>query len=337
MSEAIFFPTAAEILEIQREVTPRLTANRPIFTEMPMVDVDSDELVWEIRDNIRGLQRPRGIDGQPQSIKSLGANQYSFKPGYYGEFAVITEFEMLKRRKVGTFGSRIDLTDLVMERQEQLLVRRLDRIEWIAWQLVRTGKFYVPADTGYVHKDAFEIETYASDTPWTNQSSSTPLADLREIRLKQRGTGSSFGAGSKIYVNQKTMDALLANTNATDLGGKRTGGLANVLSPNDLNTVLVGEGLPTFVVYDEGYFDETGVWVTWIADGEGVLFGRRPAGQTLGEYRMTVNILNDGRPGAYTGLVDKRAEKKPFVEVHDGHNGGPIIYYPSAVVTCSFF
>jgi hypothetical protein len=172
---------------------------------------------------------------------------------------------------------------------------------------------------------------------WTDQANSTPLADLREIRLKQRGTGSSFGAGSKMYVNQKTMDALLANTNQTDIGGKRTAGLATVLSPDQLNNVLVGEGLPTFVVYDDGYFDDDGTYKLWIEDGEGVLFGRRPAGQTLGEYRMTINILNDGKPGAYTGVIDKRGEKKPFVEVHDGHNGGPIVYYPKAVVKCSFF
>ncbi len=41
-------------------------------------------------------------------------------------------------------------------------------------------------------------------------------------------------------------------------------------------------------------------------------------------------------PGPYTLVIDRREDEVPRqIQVHDGHNGGPVIYYPSGVVVLS--
>ena len=49
---------------------------------------------------------------------------------------------------------------------------------------------------------------------------------------------------------------------------------------------------------------------------------------------MTRNANNAGAsPGMYVKVVDKGEDEVPRqIEVHLGFNGGPAVYYPSAVV-----
>jgi hypothetical protein len=47
---------------------------------------------------------------------------------------------------------------------------------------------------------------------------------------------------------------------------------------------------------------------------------------------MTRNANNPGAaPGAYQKVVDNTDDVPRTVIVHDGHNGGPVVYYPSAI------
>jgi hypothetical protein len=52
---------------------------------------------------------------------------------------------------------------------------------------------------------------------------------------------------------------------------------------------------------------------------------------------MTRNANNpDLAPGPYMRVIDTGEIVIPrSIEVHDGHNGGPVIYFPSAVVVMS--
>jgi hypothetical protein len=63
-----------------------------------------------------------------------------------------------------------------------------------------------------------------------------------------------------------------------------------------------------------------------------VVIGNRRDGQPIGEYRMTRNANNPGAaPGPYMKIVDDPDEVPRTVAVHDGHSGGPVVYYPSAI------
>jgi hypothetical protein len=52
---------------------------------------------------------------------------------------------------------------------------------------------------------------------------------------------------------------------------------------------------------------------------------------------MTRNVNNaNSAPGPYTKVIDRGELQVPrTIEVHDGHNGGPAIFYPSAVIKLS--
>lgn len=333
------YPTNAELREIERTKLPRLTANRPAFDIMPMVDLDAATLLWEQKDNITGLQQPRGLGGPPPKVQNLGAKEWGVKPGYYGEFVRLDETQLTLRRPYGQFNGGIKIDDLVMEAQDQLLQRRLDRIEYIIWTVLVTGTFSALGLAGQVMAtESYTLQTFTAGVPWATVATATPLQNLRDLQLLSRGYSVDFGAAAKLYVNRTTANNLLKNTNAADLYGRRMTGLSTANSLKDVNELITGEALPNIVIYDEGYIDDTGTFQLFIPNAKGVLIGRRTSGVVIGNYQMTRNANNiDLAPGAYTKVIDSLQNSENAVprtiDVHDGHNGGPAVFYPNAVVS----
>lgn len=328
------YPSNRELREIEQELLPRLMENRLGFEVMPMREVDAALLEWEQEDNWTGLQQLRGLGGEPPRVKKVGGKKYQAQPGVYGEFDVIDEVELTLRRQYGTAGTPVNISDLVSRSQTRLLQRRLDRIEYIIWSLLAAGTFSVASETGVVHTDAYSLQTANAAVAWGTFATAKPLADYRSIQLLGRGKSVSFGADAKAIMNRVTANKLLANTNANDLAGKRTQGLGSLLSLPEVNMLLTGEGLPNIVVYDEGYLNDAGTFVPYIADDKVIVVGRRPGGRPVAEYALTRNANNpDLGPGPYTKIVDNVDRDAPReIAVHDGHNGGPQFYFPSAVV-----
>jgi hypothetical protein len=329
-------PTSATIELIAQDKMPALMQNRPIFQIFPVRTKDESMLIWEQKDNYTGLQAVRGMNGAASRVKKTGGKRYSMRPGHYGEFEPLDEEEMERRRPYGTFGQAIDLTDLVMDAQDKLLQRRLDRIELIGWTLLGQGIFSVLTPQGTViHTDTFPIQTFTANPLWTNPTTSHPLADFRQMRTLHRGHSVAFDASSTVYANQTTVNTMLANTNANDLGGRRSTGLETINNLQDLNRLLTRDNLPAIVEYDEGYIDDSNTFQLFIQNYTLIVTGKRPAGQVLGEYRMTRNVNNVNlAPGPYMKVIDKGEVQVPReIEIHDGHNGGPVIFYPSGVVT----
>lgn len=332
------YPSAAEIQQIAQDKMPRLTQDRPIFDIFPVRSVNESLLIWEQLDNFKGLQSVRGLSGQPARVTPVNLRQYQMQPGVYGEFIPINELELTTRRVAGTFGSPIDITDLVLEKQDQLLNRRLDRIEYIGWTLLATGTFSVSAPNGGVlHTDTFSIQTYSAGVGWSTSATSTPLADFSAVQLLSRGHSVDFGASATAFMNRATFNYLRSNTNSADLYGRRTQGLGTFNNLQGINQLLMGDDLPKVVVYDQGYLDDSGTFQPFIPANKVVVVGKRPAGQPIAEYRMTRNANNpDLAPGPYMRVIDTGEISIPrAIEVHDGHNGGPVIFFPSAVVVMS--
>jgi hypothetical protein len=83
---------------------------------------------------------------------------------------------------------------------------------------------------------------------------------------------------------------------------------------------------------DDGYFDDNGTFQLFIPNGKVVVIGLRPNGRPAGAYRMTYNVTNNGG-GSYMFVDDSRGEDvPPQIVVQRGHNGGPVIWFPSAIV-----
>lgn len=328
------YPSNAELREIEQSKLPLLAAEDPIFEIMPIEEVDAAVLMWEQSDNYQGLQQVRGYNGKPPRVKKVGAKRYIMEPGVYGEHDVIDELELTQRRNLGSFNQPINIADLVMKKQDYLLGRRYDRIRWIGWTLVTTGTFAVAGPNGsIIHTDQYSIQSYTALVAWSTVATATPLQNFRDVKLLARGKSVNFGAQSSCFMNQTTFNRMIANTNAADLYGKRTDGLSNVLSLAQVNAVLAGEDLPTIRIYDEGYEDESGNFQLFIPDGKAVVVGRRKSGARIAEYQMTRNAQNPNlEPGAYMDVVDDPRVKPRAIEIHDGHNGGPALFHPSAIV-----
>ena len=329
------FPSNRRLTEVAQEKMIRLQEGRLGFQIMPMVDADAALVEWEQQDNYTGLQHLRGINGEPTRVNLVGDRKYSMQPGYYGEFKRLDEKELTQRRQLGDPLAPISVTDLVMRAQDHLLQRRLDRVEYIIWQLVSSGQFVVAGDGGLVHTDAYALQTFASSVPWSTVATATPLADMRAVQLLHRGRSVNLGAQAQAVMNRTTFNTLLGNQNDADLKGSYSAQLAStVLSQNAINVVLASQDLPQIVIYDEGYLDENGDFQLFIPNDTVIVVGQRPAGQRVGEYLMTRNANNAGMaPGPYMKVFDHGNTTVPrCIDVHDGHNGGPAIYYPSAIV-----
>jgi hypothetical protein len=329
------YPSSAELMTIAQDYMPRLQQNRPIFDMLPTRSVDAHLLMWEQRDNYIGLQQVRGLDGQASRVKKTGIKRYEMRPGVYGEYEDIDEQELTARRQFGSFGTPIDISDLVVQAQIKLLERRLNRIENIGWNLLTTGTFSVPGPDGAIlHTDSFTLQTFSSAVHWSTAATATPLADFRAVKILHRGHSVSFGATATAWMNQTTFNNLIMNNNSNDLFGRRTAGLATINNQNELNKILAGDDLPQIGIYDEGYFDDTNTFQLYIPNNVVVVEGKRPAGQVLGEYRFTRNANNPGlSPGPYMKVIDTGEYQVPrTLQVHDGHNGGPVLYYGSGWV-----
>jgi hypothetical protein len=333
---AFVFPTSAELRAIEQEKLPRLMANRPIFDIFPARDVDDHLLVWEQMDNYLGLQQVRGLDGAFPRVKKVGAKRYIMEPGVYGEFIDLDELELTRRRTLGSYADPVSLDDLVTGAQDQLLQRRLDRIELIVWTLLATGTFSVAGPTAaVVHSDTYTVQTSTPGITWATSATAVPLANFRTVQLLGPARGADFGAGAEAWMNRTTFNSLITNTNAADLGGRYTVLMNTLRSEASVNTILTGEGLPTIRVYDEGYFTDAGSFTRFIPNNKVVVIGRRPNGAKVGEYRFTRNANNPNMaPGIYTDVIDSLTRGVPprRIDVYDSHNGGPVIYFPGAIV-----
>lgn len=338
MSQYVFTQSAA-LQVILQDKLPVLTMDDPVFTDiMPIDRIDASMVVWEQKDNWQGLLSPRGYDGGFGRVQREGVNQYKVQPGAYGDQKAISEEYMTVGREIGTWGQGIDITRAQMEDQDHLLSLAIDRMRKIAWDLVLTGTYSVLGSTGAVlATDTFSIQSFTALTSWSDHANSTPLADMRSMKLKARGHAVRFDRRSKLYLNTAWVNHLLANTNVNDLGGKRAvnaGGQIQPLALSDVNKILADQDLPQIVEYDEGYLDSTGTFQLFIPDGKGALVGARKTGEPVSKFWMTRNANNVaiGR-GATELYTDFEFKKNPIRGITSlGFNGAPAIYFPSAIV-----
>jgi hypothetical protein len=334
------YPTTRELQAIGPAKVARLTQDRVGFQIMPKRPVNAGAIQWTQQDNYFGLQQLRGLDGAPTHVKRVGAKSFVYEPGIYGEFQHITETELTMRAGSVMSDAPVDVGDLVLASQDQLMGRELDRQELVIWTMLTTGVISVLLPSGEIGFTAtFPLATYdASD--WATETTATPLADFRAMRIANVGKGANFGAGARGYANSTTLANMLNNTNAADLGGKRLANDQTVQSVSQANAILAASDAPTLVEYDEGYYNDSNVFTRYIPDNYVVVIGQRPGGAKIGEYIMTRNAQNPGfAPGSYEFVVDKtgnapdgQRQVPANITIHRGHNGGIVIYFPGSIV-----
>lgn len=335
------YPTTRELKQINPVKIQDATRTRPTFEIFPVVESDLWTLEWTQKDNWRGFQQLRGLNGEPSHVNMVGERSFSAQPGVFGEFMTVDEKMMTLRAQQVPSGLPVDITTLVTERQDYLNLRELDLIEYIHWRALLDGQFTFLGPTGAIYADRFPVQT-ATFSDWSVLATATPILDLLGLKPLQNGASVAFDSGAQIFINSVTLSYLLRNQNPLDLGGQlaiATGGIKPNKSISEVNTLLQGFNLPTIVEYNEGYFRESdGVFVNWIPNDVLSIVGRRTNGDRLGEYRMVRNANNANMAaGRYEAVIDYLGRRIPRkIEVHRGHNGGLVIYYGSAMIraTC---
>jgi hypothetical protein len=338
MPLTITYPTSAEMDRIDQNLLPVLVQNNPIFDLFPIEETRSHEVIWEQRDDYFGLMQIRGFSGDPPSVPPTGFARYRKMPSAFGEFDAIDELEITARAAPGTFNVPITIDDLVMERQQKLMTRQINRMSYILWTLLTTGTYVILDVKGaVVDSDSYTPQRFTAAVTWATTATATPLADLRAVQLLHRGLSVGFDETATAFMNRKTWNSFISNTNQNDLGGRRTTGLQTIQSQGEANQLLTRDGLPNIRVYDEGYKNDSKVWVPWIPDNTVVIVGRRLNSAAIGRFMLTRNASNpDMGSRPYYRVVDKGADDSAppprKIEVHRGFNGGSVLWYPGAIV-----
>lgn len=336
------YPEVRELREIGPVLVAEETANDVLFQIMPIRNADAPLIQWTVEDDAKGLQNLRGLDGADIHVSAIGNASYLAEPGHYGDFMTITERELELRGGSVIGEATVNVSDLAAQRFRLLVTREMNRIRQIGWTLLTTGTFAVAGKGGTLsHTDTYALQTL-SGSDWSTATTSTPLADFRSVQQMGAQYGTEFNGASLAIMNRVTANRMLANTNSADLGGRRTLNGTTINSVAEVNRIVTGEDLPQIVIYDKGYRADNGTFTKFVADDKVVYVGVRSDGDTIGEYRMTRNINNpNGAPGSheyikdYAQGVNAPKETPPRIELHRGHNGGPVIYRPKSVVVAS--
>lgn len=335
------FPHAYELEEIERNLSPILTAASPLFEIMPIesAPTGADMLVWDQGDDFTGMQQWRGLNNEPPTVSRMGSKRYSAFPGVYGEKIVLREDELTRRRSISVMsgaGGVVNVADLVAQAHTQLLHRRYVLIESIGWNLLIGGSFTVAGPNGAtVYQGSYTRQQITPSVAWSTYATSTPLADMMGYRDLEDGQDVTFSAQAGAYqlMNSKTARHIFKNANASDLGGKRVSGGDTLNGPKATNDIFLDYDIPPIRIYNKGYKNAAGTWAPFIPDGKVLVVGKRLSGVRVGAYRYTINQVSlDARTGPYV-FTKVRTDLTPeVIEVHDGHNGGPILQYPGALI-----
>jgi hypothetical protein len=354
MSVNIAYPAAAEMFDIEQDLVSSGDAGRVGLQLMPKKTRVTQKVRWVQEDNYFGLQEFRGLDGRPSRVIRTGSNTYLYEAAEYGEFITITEREIRERAIPNRPEITIPIDDMVIGAQKQLYYRELDRMEYNIWTLLFSGSISLsmPGPQGPVtYTDSYSIQTFTSTVPWATSATATPLADMQTIQQLSVGHSVDFGASAKLYMNQVQANRLLNNSNASDFGGRRSQYGATLNNLAAFNSYFQGQNLPEVVIYDEGFQPKklsgpettpSSQFQKYIANGTAILVGKRKSGSPIGEMQMTMNLNAGGGAGPYAFTKDffngiNCAKDVPGkIETHHGWSGGPAIYYPSAVVACTF-
>lgn len=318
-------------LEAERQRTIDLTTAGAQI--LPLADHDTDQVMWEIRDNVNGLLFVRDEDAPLPTRAQPGVKRYGVPPGIFGEQRTVPEQQLRSKRTIGDLGAPINVDDELSMLQQDLAIQMNWTFEYIRWRLLCLGSVTVAKQDGTLVEVARldNWTTVAPAIPWTTYATAVPLQFIADRVAAYVGLGYDFGPGSKLFMNFVTLQYLFNNTNANDLFGKRQQFGATINGVADLNQVLLARGLPVIQIVEDSYLDTSGVAQRMIPDGYVVHVGNHWAnGMRAGEFVLTRNGIRPNHVGIYAnnGLLPVEPNLPYTVRAA---NGGPRLNYPNQV------
>jgi hypothetical protein len=336
MPSTLTMDGAIAVRKLAERRIPRAMEDRLGLKIFPLGTVNETKLIYERLDLWRGLQYARGVGGTFGRLKRPNVSQLQVDPGHYGDIYQITEADLESLRQIGSWTEFDTQGDHTKRATTWLTERFLDRVEKNIWDICLTGTFEAATEGGTpLMTPVFEIDAATPPTLFNNLSASTPRRWLHEqiIRLNQRGFAVDYSKAI-FACNSNTAKMILDNTNAADIGGRRLAPSVTVNSLEEVNSILLSNGIPKITCYDGVWYPEgTGGPNLFIPDGKMVLAGRRKDGEQIGQYRLTKSAFNkNSAPGEFYQVLDYRdTTGDARIDIKMGHNGGPVPLYVEAM------
>jgi hypothetical protein len=316
---------------------------------MPFKEVMTQKVIWDVRDNERGMTAPHVLGTDPKIADRRGSKQKEYEPIYFKESDVIREDELLRARELGTLSGMVDLHALIGKTIRDREDKNFIRAEYLRWRAAR-GQISVH-ENGVNVEETIPVQHFYTLVSYDDFANATPLADDLAAMKLFRGTGAS-AKGAVAYINQTTLSWRLQNANDDDLRGFRNQNFLSLsFSLEELNKIQVARGLWTYELYDEGFINDDGDFETYIEDGEEIIFGKRPTGQDIMDVVITpslhrtkngmpapgmftvLEVNGKGNPGVLeVSASELGASSNPVIKVTGGFYGGPRPRYPRSII-----
>jgi hypothetical protein len=343
------FPTNVSVEGVLQEYAMVQQEELLGLSWMPFKEVETQRVIWDEMDRDRGATAVHNMDADPKIGSRPGSKRHEYTPIPHKETDLLKESDILMPATLGTLGGVIDLSAEVGRITKARADKNFIRAEVEAWMALKGLLVYTNAEEGIAIHETFPIQTYDVEVDFDDLDNAKPLHELNVVTRRFRFTGAR-AAGAEMAMNSTTAAWILENRNDNDLKRfQNSNYLTLAYSVEEVNKILTARKQPTIIVYDEGWVDDDDEEQLFLADGEIVIKGKRPAGQTVGDTAMTptthrvkngqpapgmfsiIEVNGQPNPGAIT-VQAIGSSKNPKIEITGGYYGGPRLRYPRSII-----
>lgn len=184
MSEASLSPLmTTEVLNGILNAFPRLQGSLPLAKYIPLVNINADKVRMDIDKAMYGGMTPGVAPGTESPIYgSSGRAQREWDSAHFREKVVVSEPELIDRRKLGTMAELERATELLRRKFLQIQMRLANRLEYMRYQTLFENQVDVKMADGTSYTVNFPKPNYLDVTApvlWSNTTTATPLDDLQ--------------------------------------------------------------------------------------------------------------------------------------------------------------
>ncbi len=333
---SLSFPATQEVTHVVRNRV--VDPNQFIGARFcPVRDYWAKDIEYDVLEAGFGMTKAHNIGTDPRSVSLSGQSRKRMGTGYWKETYRINEAELLFARQAGTYNQRAG-RDLVLQRALEMDDRLETRLEWLRWQPLVSGILDVN-ENGVEYTVDYGIPTgnkpvLEGTNRWSDTANASPLDNISDWMQLFRGSGAR---GLEAYFNLKVAGYLASNKKIIDL--LKGTQYAKLLGPNNVADALkLLFPQINFVLYDEGYADDSRTFNPFVPDDRFIIRGQGPANELLMDFASTISLhngtLEKPQPGKFAIIEDKTGENKnPFVDITVGIYGLPRVFHPNWIIS----
>lgn len=298
----------------------------------------------EVVEATGGLTQEHVPGTSPKAVQRGGQRVQEFQPGFYKEFVLYDESDILFLRQMGQNDPSKRGVRQKIDLDIDMLNRRIEaRIELLRWQAIFNGSFVWAGKTvSFGVPSANRVTPLGGD--WSldginANNASNPILDLRYWLTGGYAPYRKYKI-NEIVMNTNTVRWVLDNTNTR--AWLASIGANPRMTGWDINTVmqLLIPGCPPVTVYHGWYQEQTlvgqkltvGDGIYFVPDGL-LYFDTTPMGDKIGSFDQTLHLASGSieAPGVGKFLVTeeniapgtKGGPGNPFIQIFGGVYGGP--------------